>query len=447
MRRAGFRAIFQRHPAREPVIDGVRAIAVLWVLILHILFFHFGTFPDFVQNVFTGPFTRWIARGDMGVDLFFIISGILIGGILLREHQKSNGINLRRFYGRRIMRLMPVYLVVMLMGVYFLRDIPRAAILADINPTGNVENAWANILYVNNFLSVRDQYMGWCWSLAIEEQFYLVAPLLILLLIPWSKRPALWLLAAFLFSGWLRFALILYLDVAPPFTDTPDADSWVRRFNLIYIKPYARYGGLVLGVLSAYLTLHHRDRVRSFLARPWLTDTLVLGGLVICIVIACISFRSEFFTSLRNWSGNDVLGQLYYAHHRDVFAVAIVLLINAAVEGQGNVTKAVRRILSARFWFPIAQLSYSIYLLHEMYMLWLFPKLAPMLAQNLGLPEAFVVACDGLVVCVMTVSSAAVLFVLVEYPCMVWRKSTWFERLVGAGPEDQATKKPLATEH
>ena len=181
--------LIDRPSFHEPVIDGIRAIAILWVFLLHVVFFHFGAYPDYVIGIFNSPATQWIGQGDLGVDLFFVISGYLIGTILLKERQKTGRIDFKRFYGRRFLRLIPVYTVVMVMGIYFLRNIPKSAILMDIAPSGNIEYAWTNILYVNNFVTVSKQYMPWCWSLAIEEQFYLLAPLFLLLVVGRTRMP------------------------------------------------------------------------------------------------------------------------------------------------------------------------------------------------------------------------------------------------------------------
>jgi peptidoglycan/LPS O-acetylase OafA/YrhL len=131
--------LWHRPASRESVIDGVRAIAILWVFVLHIVFFHFGTFPEKVQGIFASPWTQWMRQGTMGVDLFFVISGFLIGTILLREYAKTSKIDLRRFYARRFLRLIPVYVVVIFISIYFLQNIPKSAVLMDIAPSGNAE--------------------------------------------------------------------------------------------------------------------------------------------------------------------------------------------------------------------------------------------------------------------------------------------------------------------
>jgi peptidoglycan/LPS O-acetylase OafA/YrhL len=101
------------------------------------------------------------------VDVFFVISGFIISHILMREHKATGRLDLKHFYLRRAIRLFPAYYVAL--GLYGVLDpLP-------------LKNVWANLLYVNNFLPIEQQFMGWAWSLAIEEQFYIVFPIALLL--------------------------------------------------------------------------------------------------------------------------------------------------------------------------------------------------------------------------------------------------------------------------
>jgi peptidoglycan/LPS O-acetylase OafA/YrhL len=112
------------------------------------VFFHVSTFPKEGRAILTGSFTGWIGRGDLGVDLFFTLSGFLMGSILFREYQKAGEIRFARFYARRFLRLIPVYGAVMLLGLYMLRN--QHTSLMHPTPSGNAEYLWANLLYVNN---------------------------------------------------------------------------------------------------------------------------------------------------------------------------------------------------------------------------------------------------------------------------------------------------------
>ena len=422
--RRSISTLFDRPDFHEPVVDGIRAIAILWVFILHVVFFHFGAYPDFVLGIFNAPATQWIGQGDLGVDLFFVISGFLIGTILLKELQKNGRIDFRRFYGRRFLRLIPVYTVVMVLGIYFLRNIPKSAILLDIAPSGNVEYAWANILYVNNFITISKQYMGWCWSLAIEEQFYLIAPFFLLLVVGRTQRPVAAMVALLIASGFIRLAIIRSYDFVPPFNDPPDTPAWSLRFDVIYDKLHVRYGGLLVGVIGAFFSLYHKQRLEAFFANARRSNAVGIASLVTFCLIATMSFGADWFTRCPK-----LLAQTIQSHHRDLFSLSVILIILIAINGSGFLARVLKSTLSARFLFPIAQLSYSVYLLHEMFMLWMFPKTTPWLRYTLEFSPTTVLFVNGVTITIITFSVSAFLYLTVERPCMEFRKSKAFRSL------------------
>ena len=152
---------------RIPALDGIRALAIVLVLVFH------------------GGFS-WAGGGFFGVDVFFVLSGFLITGLLVSEYRQNSGIGLKRFWGHRVRRLLPA-LLVMLVGValYGLFLAPTDT-LAELR-----SNAIATLLYFNNWHQISGgqgyfaalntpQPLLHTWSLSIEEQFYLVWPLVVL---------------------------------------------------------------------------------------------------------------------------------------------------------------------------------------------------------------------------------------------------------------------------
>ena len=111
---------FERPAHNFKAIDGIRAIAVLWVIIFHIWIFQHNTYPDLLGQVAQNPFLVWITKGDLGVDLFFVISGFLIGTILFKEYKRTQTLNFKSFYLRRFLRLFPVYFFSMIIALFFL---------------------------------------------------------------------------------------------------------------------------------------------------------------------------------------------------------------------------------------------------------------------------------------------------------------------------------------
>jgi peptidoglycan/LPS O-acetylase OafA/YrhL len=153
--------------AREPGLDLMRAIAILWVMLWHM---HFALRP----GVWSFPANY----GWMGVDLFFVLSGYLIGSQLMRPYTRGSRPSIGGFYMRRAFRVLPAYLMVLLF--YF--AIPWFREAPGLSP------AWQFLTFTENFRIdyLHDQAFSHVWSLCVEEHFYLVLPLLIFLLM---RRP------------------------------------------------------------------------------------------------------------------------------------------------------------------------------------------------------------------------------------------------------------------
>jgi peptidoglycan/LPS O-acetylase OafA/YrhL len=419
--RRNWQALTQRPAYHDPVVDGVRALAILWVISYHLVLFHLGSFTTEAIGLATGRWTQWTSRGDMGVDLFFVISGYLIGTILLTEYRDSGGIQIKRFYIRRFLRLIPVYTVAMIGGLYFVHNIPREAVLMEFPPFMNANNMWANFLYVNNFLPINRQYMGWCWSLAIEEQFYLILPGFILIFMRF-KTPLRILGLLLALAGIIRWIVIDRHGFIPPFLDLPNMQSWVDRFTIEYQNLYTRYGALLSGVMGAYLMVYHKPRVARFFSRTPMVNALGAACVAIIIPTAYFAMSSPLFNEIPI-----AARKLYYSHHRDLFAVCVMFLIFAAIHSSGFIGRGFRRILSLGVLYVIAQISYSLYLVHEMVMLWLFPKTAQVFGSTLGPYGTMALA--GVIALAMSFAAALLLYLFVEQPSMRARSLPAVRRL------------------
>ena len=437
--RRNWKALTERPTFHDPVVDGVRAIAILWVMSYHLVLFQVGSFTAEAIGIATARWTQWTSRGDMGVDLFFVISGYLIGTILLTENRKSGTLQIKRFYIRRFLRLIPVYTVAMIAGLYFVHNIPREAVLMEFPPFMNANNMWANFLYVNNFLPINRQYMGWCWSLAIEEQFYLILPGFILIVMR-AGKPLRVLGGLMLLAGIIRWIVIDRHGFIPPFLDLPNMQSWVDRFTIENQNLYTRYGALLAGFIGAYLMVFHRERVARFFARTSLVNVLAIASAAIIIPTAYFAMSSPLFNEIPV-----AARKIYYSHHRDVFAVARHVPGARGdplrrVRGPGPAPRA--RVAGA---FPVAQISSSLYLVHEMFMLWLFPKTAALFGPALGAHTTMAVA--GAIALVMSFAGATMLYLFVERPSMLARDLPAVRRLAAAPPlstgaELEARAKP-----
>src|SRR4051794_39757962 len=170
--------------------------------------------------------SHWLVRfGWMGVDLFFVLSGFLIAGQLFRPFARGSKPNYSRFFGRRLLRTLPAYTVVVL--VYFL--IPQVQEWPDIQPL------WQFLTFTENLLITPPlpKAFSHAWSLCVEEQFYLLLPSVIALI---AIRPgaskALALFVAVLLSGMaLRGFLYLHRVGSGPFESRMNSTAYM---TLIY---------------------------------------------------------------------------------------------------------------------------------------------------------------------------------------------------------------------
>ena len=227
------------------------------------------------------------------VKAFFVISGFLIGSILFKEYQKNLSLSFKRFYLNRFFRLMPVYFVCVFLGIIFYSLIKNSN--SDMAPQIELMlgNFWTNLLYVNNFIPVQEQFMGWCWSLAIEEQFYLLVPLFIVGLFKWIKQKVWFFITLFFLSFVVRFYVVYHYNLVGEgfWGEDITSDSWRNTFNLLYSNLYTRYGGLLVGVLGSYFYVCYLNQVKKFFGNVSFSRVLYFLSV---FVFLCVFFKIDF---------------------------------------------------------------------------------------------------------------------------------------------------------
>jgi peptidoglycan/LPS O-acetylase OafA/YrhL len=252
-----------RAPApRLPGLDLIRAVAISWVMIYH------GSLFDLTSQ------DHWIVRfGWMGVDLFFVLSGFLIAGQLLRPWARGARPSYRRFFGRRLLRTLPAYLVVVALYVLVagVRDRPAMA------PT------WQFLTFTENWLvdMSTPKAFSHVWSLCVEEQFYLVFPVAVALigLRPGPAKVIGALVSVLVLGMALRGYLWLHFIAHTPFDlgAEPRSGAYMR---LIYYPTGTRLDGLLMGIAAAALQALRPGAWARITARPNLLLAAGLLGLV-----------------------------------------------------------------------------------------------------------------------------------------------------------------------
>lgn len=253
----------QKTTTRYYGLDTLRALAILAVIAFHWWCYHGENLPDALLPV---------ARiGWMGVDLFFVLSGYLIGAQLLRPYARAERPRLLEFYRNRAYRVLPAFCVVV--GLYL--AVPPWRESESLAP------AWQYLTFTFNLLASEPAHQSFShvWSLCVEEHFYLLLPLIVLVAMrrPSLRRAAL-LAGAFVIAGMAVRGYFLFHLLRPV---AAAGDGLGNAFmSHIYYPTYSRLDGLLAGVTLA--------AIRTF--RPaWWARIAQRGHLLLAVGIALVS--------------------------------------------------------------------------------------------------------------------------------------------------------------
>jgi peptidoglycan/LPS O-acetylase OafA/YrhL len=280
---------------RNASLDILRAAAIILVINCHIA----ATWD------LSGPCDTF-RLGGRGVDLFFVLSGWLLGRQLLVELRRTNTLDITRFWYRRWMRTLPAYYAVLLL-----------TFAQQVFVLGNYRLYLSYFIFTQNY-QIPMPYFGVSWSLCVEEYFYLlIAPALLV----------------FFRFRWLRVAIV-------PLMVVPSLCRWMGWYT-DHGQTHVRYDQCAVGVLLAALDVF-APRLWSWLCR--LAPYLAVGTL------AALAIPVANRLGLRGW--NVDYGDLTYA---GLFAVLVLL---------ANSSTLYRERLRSRFFRYLADRAYSLYLTH-----------------------------------------------------------------------------------
>jgi peptidoglycan/LPS O-acetylase OafA/YrhL len=279
-------------------IDGLRAIAVLAVIV-----FHFGYLPN----------------GSLGVDVFFVISGYLITGIIFNE-LSENRFSILNFYHRRTRRIIPlalfISLVALSVGIATMLPDDLENIAQSVIATNLFSNNILQAITTRNYWDVVNEYkpLMHTWSLGIEEQYYLFYPLL------------------FLFIGKKRHAWLLPLLISLTIVSLVLFFSSYKEFEKFYLIPFRFYelsiGGLAAIVLKKKLLVHK------------FSSLLVL----LLILLLCFNFR--------------------FVPHELALMITVLLTLGILVTANEK-SKLASFILENKLMVTVGTISFSLYMWHQ----------------------------------------------------------------------------------
>ena len=314
---------------RYPALHGLRVLAILSVIQYHVTWIFLGE-----QSV---PLDLEFSSASLsvffGMDLFFLLSGFLIGAILLHSLAQSGTQNIRRFYLRRIFRTFPSYWVVL-------------TLLVLIFPLteGQLEHLPYEYLYLTNFMPLlrTEIVMFWGWSLSLEEQFYLAVPLLFFVLhrLPHDRARIGVLLA--LWALPLGIRLFLFFRYAP----------WndFHLYDALYFRTPTRIDPIVAGILLAIVHVRYGEQITRWLETPFHRALLSVPACAcLWLLLAPGMFGVEHVQFIHVLSWGTITSLMYFP--------ALLLLLHG---GDGWI----RRGLSLPYFRHAATVGYGVYLVH-----------------------------------------------------------------------------------
>jgi len=310
---------------RLPGLDLLRAIAIVWVMIFHSYFVggwgHFGGVEEY---------------GWMGVDLFFVLSGFLIGSQLLTPLAENRAPSLVDFYVRRAFRILPAYLVVV--ALYFA--------LPTIREAPGIQPLWQFLTFTVNLLidAQRNLAFSHVWSLCVEEHFYLLFPLLAWWL---ARRPSaprfIAVCVAVIAAGMLIRGYVWLHALAPASTAGDSAQAQRHFLEGIYYPSWSRLDGLLAGVVLATIKAYRKPLWARLQHRA--NAVLLIGLAVAAMAIWLFRDRTGFIPTLLGYP---------------LLSLGLGLVVLAGTSAEGVLA---RLKMPGAGWLALA--SYSLYLTHK----------------------------------------------------------------------------------
>ncbi|XP_011672917.2 O-acyltransferase like protein [Strongylocentrotus purpuratus] len=356
------------------VINGLRVLSIFWVMLCHSLqytaTYRTGNPLQAIDVIVDHMAFNGVTSGSYSVDTFFVLSGFLVGYMTLKridDKTLESAGSWVMFYFHRWWRLTPVYMAAMgIWALWWPHFGDGRSVMADetydFYQGWCRKQWWTHPLYINNIYPWPNVYnnacMRWSWYLACDMQFFIISPIILIILYKNVKAGMALVTTVLLVSLGSLFGVSwyygypingqpLYNDHVP---DPPDAD-------VAYTKPYTRIPPYLVGLVLGYFIFKLRgERVK-------ISKYIAVTGWILALA-------SLFAIVYGTWSGSDryvpqIEAVIYLTFTRVGWGVAICWIIFACLQGYGG---PVGVFLEWSFWIPLGRLSYCIYLVHPIVM-------------------------------------------------------------------------------
>ena len=362
-------------PGKIPELDGLRAIAIILVLLYHFASFYQDFNRSYYVKIFTGAFQNFMQNGWLGVDLFFVLSGYLIFHHLSHSIQQQQKRPYSRYAMKRVLRTFPLYFAMIILIV--LGAIPQYQVPV------SATDIWVHLLFLQDYMNLN--ILVPMWSLATEEKFYLLAPLL-LFLHRWPVKRVLAILM-------LIFLLVFTLKAILISQHTDNLNS--LDYFYLYRAPF-HYAvmGILIGVLVYFVSRLQIKRV------PVLLVILVLASMIWML------FANKLY-GMNQWVWVNWIQLLV--------TLGFGFMVWLAVNFTGS---RWLRFLTGRTLRIFAVLSYAMYLVHYAVLPWV----RQLHRHHIRSEEPWIHALTFFMIyLVVTFLASLVLHYLVEKPFLKWK--------------------------
>jgi len=425
--RRNWAILMHRPPSRKyKALDGIRSISLIGVIIAHSANFTLMvgyTNPTDIYPPFgvAGKlsFILFIMVWGFAVDSFFFLSGFLSTLVISRKLDKGMNVVMLSIMGilHRFLRLTPTY----------------AFVIAAFTSMGNSfgsgpfwwqmellvkkckSNWWTNILYINNFVpTVYDQQcLPWTWYLGNDFQFFVFGVLFMCACNKIRRLAEIILSVVILISIIISIYLIAHYDIA-----ALDLTDGGLMQNYVYDKPYTRIPAYIVGMISVLYFMRlekkakqhgqRRRKVRHiFRFKRWfVAPMLMIAAIGVLVVIASFLHWDAHPPAVNTFNKTQNIFWLTFT--RPCWAMAIAVITLLCITGQGGI---VNTCLSWWFWVPVAQLTYSAYLIHPLIIRVIFFNRAQLFTYN-----NWLLLMNGVAFVILAYSAAIVLFCTIEMP-------------------------------
>ncbi|KAJ3438359.1 o-acyltransferase [Anaeramoeba flamelloides] len=359
------RRLFSQYPSPINAFNSIRTLSMLWIILGHTYSFMLY-FPVFNYAHVLEIFQRWslqiIFAAEFGVDSFFFMSGFLACYSMFKSLQRINKIPVHLAYLHRFLRLAPTLMFCLFINLFLGVHMGAGPIWPPfVNSTrkGCDKYWWTNLLFINNWYpkKFKEECFGHTWYLANDFQFFIIALVLIWILWKWRKTGISIILS--LIGGSILYKILISRHYNLSVDVLDQTDSY---WDWIYEKPMSRIDVYLVGILVCLIVWDKNSKNSYFIKKikvPFTLRHLIFAASLTLIGLTSFGPYGIYKKNPDHWS--ESLHIFYLSCSRIGFVIGLSGLVVLWINGY---YKPLSSLLSAKFWTPLARLTYCAYLMH-----------------------------------------------------------------------------------